>query len=430
MFDAPATALRDPFLVSPDDQVSDSKNIAVGVLGLNAPPRSDIFEYGARIKALYTSNAPYSLIRELEEGPGTLQPTVQGGQLTCWLDPDWTVFKGCLPFDQASTVLAANKELLDRFKSLYGVERYVGLDVPYSNSQTIFTLLRLSVAEIQLALRSGEHESAYRKWRDLMRFVKRRNRGTDTWVGKAIGLVAMGMTLPVLESLLMANPDTAKLHASELYELLRPEGIAAYDPNGIVRAEFALLRHSLENLPSDAWQQDRLGWLIHYLGQKNRILNRYASFAPEYAATLRLPWSEQRKQMVQLREKYVYPPDGDFVLDPIGSIFSVIYIDGELKAREMVHQMYVVDGRFRLATLLVRQINERVGDSGIDYFLAAAPPELRDPFFGRSMRWDPKERKIYFTDPDEKCTIDAWFRVPNLNRPPHLSPSTVNTNAC
>jgi len=234
----------------------------------------------------------------------------------------------------------------------------------------------------------------------------------------------------VLESLLMANPDTAKLHASELYELLRPEGIAAYDPNGIVRAEFALLRHSLENLPSDAWQQDRLGWLIHYLGQKNRILNRYASFAPEYAATLRLPWSEQRKQMVQLREKYVYPPDGDFVLDPIGSIFSVIYIDGELKAREMVHQMYVVDGRFRLATLLVRQINERVGDSGIDYFLAAAPPELRDPFFGRSMRWDPKERKIYFTDPDEKCTIDAWFRVPNLNRPPHLSPSTVNTNAC
>jgi hypothetical protein len=428
-FDAPPSALHDPFLVSPNDRIPDAENIATGLLGLTAPPKSDILVYGAKIKALYASNAPYAQITELAQGAGTLQPTIKAGQANCWLDPDWTQFEGCLPFQQAPEVLAANRELLERLNSLYGLKKYVALEI-YSFSDPFLTLLRLSVAEVQLALRRGEHEAAYRKWRDLLTFVKRRNRGTDTWVGKAIGLVAMGMTLPALESLLMANPNTARVHASELYELLRPEGVAAYDPDGIVRAEFAMLREALEYLPPNAWEQDRLHWLAFYFGQKNRILNRYASLAPKYAAALRLPWFESRKQMDLLRQDHLYPSDGEFLLDPFGSLFITNYMNGQLKAREMVRQMHIVDGRLRLATLLVRYINERIPDPQVPHFLASAGPELRNPFSGEPMRWDPKDRKIYFPDPEEKCIVDAWFRLPNLSQPARLGPSTVNTGAC
>jgi hypothetical protein len=411
------------------DQVPDSQNVAVGILGLTAPEGSDFVSYGARVKALYTTQAPWSQIQDMVRGPNTLRPSVESAQTICWLDPDMPSWKGCLPFDQAPQVLEKNKQLLERLQALHRLSAFSGFFNYYNEAYIV--LLRLSVAEMHLTLRERDYEAAYRKWRDQYRFARGNLRGPDVWVGKAIGLVAFGTTLPFLESLLLASPEIARTHAPELLELLHPEGMEAFNPEGIARAEYWLLSDSLESLPDETpLGTERLHWLAYHLGQRNRILNRYSVFAPKYAAALRLPWAEMQIESDRLREIYVYPSAGDFLIDPFGSLYLATFIDSQLGIREMPRQMHVTDGKLRLATLAVRIMNEGITDADIPRFLASAGPRLRDPFTGAPMRWDAKDRKIYFPDPSDKCIVGAFFRLPALDKPKRDLSATVNTSAC
>ena len=413
------------------DRIPDDRNAAVGVLGLTAPSGADFMAYGAKVKALYVANAPHDQIVKLLQGPRTLQPTVESGQVTCWLDPDWPLaLEGCLPFGKAAEVLEANRELLARLRRTYALGAYARTDAYFN--QAYLTLIKLSIADMQLDLRQGAHETAYRKWREQFGFVRASVGSTDNWLGRAVGLVAMGMTLPVLENLVHADPGIAKRHAAELYELVRPDGIAAFSPEGIVRGEYALLAHILSHLKEEkkSSPDHRLHWLVERLGQKNRILNRYAGFAPEYVRAMLLPYKNLQGEYDRLREKYHEPEAWDLAIDPIGSVFSAVHIDSQLKIRAMVQQMHYLDGRLRLTTLALRQMNENVRDAEMTRFLADAGPGLGDPFSGQPMQWDPKDRKIYMVDPDERCLVMAWFRLPASRGAPRPSPSPVSTNAC
>jgi len=430
LLDEPLSPQAAALLASADDSIPDTRNVAVGILGLSAPGNSDFIAHGTQIKALYASNAPRGQIQEMMRGPKSLRPTVDGEQVNCWVDPDWTSFKGCLPFEKAPAVLEENKELLARYKALYGLGQYAASDIYYNDA--FLLLVRLAIAEMHVDLRNGKHEAAYRKWRQQLHFVRGNLRGTDTWVGKASGLVAIGLTLPFLDNLLVADPHIVKSHATELFELVRPEGIAAFAPDGIARAEFRLLAKALEHppVPHPEYGTDRLHWLAYHLAQKNRILNRLAAFSSDYAVSLHLPWDNMEKDMTRLREKYASLSNRDFLLDPFGSLFLAEYVESQLRARQLVKQMHFVDRRLRLATLLVRLINENVRDANIPRFLASADPKFFDPLTGNPAQWDPKDRKIYFTDSEDKCIVDTWFRVRETGRVRKPSSSVVNMNAC
>ena len=411
------------------EQVPDAENAGVALLGLTAPSGADFMEHGSRVRVLYEANAPYDRILDELKGAKTLQPTAESEQARCWLDPDWPVLDKCPPFEKVVGAVRANRELLDRLRRAYSLKHYAGDE--WQLRSVYLTLIKLSVADMQWDLRQGAHEAAYRKWSEQFRFVRMTVQGTDTLVGRVVGLVAMGITLSVLESMLNADPDIATRHAAELLELVRPNGVAAFGPDGIVRGEYALLKRWLARLGQDApGADDRLHWLVERLGQKNRILNRYARFAPEYARAMQLPWKDLHGEYQRLREKHYEPQAWEFFLDPFGSVFFAEHVDSHLKMREFVRQMHYLDGKLRLATLALQQINAGVGDDGMVQFLAAAGPELRDPFSGQPMQWDPKDRKIYMTDPDERCLVMAWFRLaasPGAPRPPG---SAVSTNAC
>jgi hypothetical protein len=413
--DEPPDPDRDAFLMSSQDQVLDERNIAIGILGLTAPAGVDFVQYGSKVKTLYTNNASWAEVEEMVRGTKTLRPTVNSDQVTCWLDPRhpaFAGFKACLPFDEAPRVLKQNRELIDRYKALYRLEHYSNLSTFYN--QAFLVVLRLSMAEMHLDLQRRNPEAAYRKWRDQMTFVKTSLRGSDTWVGKAVGLVAFGMTFPFLENLLAADRNIAKKHATDLLELLQPGGIDAFNPDGIVRGEYALLKRALHFPPSEiaGWPRDRLHFLVFHLGQRNRILNRYHAFARDYVATLRLPWSQIEQEATRLRDKHVLSSGWDFVIDPFGSIFLAQYIEGQLRAREMLRQMHISDGKFRLATLLVRIINENVSDDDIPRLLSSAGRAFYDPFSGKPMRWHQKDRKLVLPDATDERFSYADLQVP------------------
>jgi hypothetical protein len=393
------------------DTAPDDHSVAAGIAGLSAPPGTDFMQYGVRVRAMARDGVADSQVRAMIEGPGTLQPTVAGKAIDCWGSPDWPVFEGCLPFDQMGKVLADNKELLQRFKALYALDGHTGFSGPYNAA--FLTAMRLAVVDIQNDLREGRVDDAYGKWRDLFRFVRNNLRATDTWAGRTLGLVALGLTFPALDSMLFHHPELAKAHGAELLELLKPEGVTGFGPDGIVRGEFRTLADAL-NHPRDggqAWAHGKLEWLAFHLGQKNRILNRYAEFAKEYAYMLRLPLPEMGKEAVLLETKFAQASDWEMVIDPFGSLFLNRFIGSELQAKELVRQMLIYDGRLRLATLLVELINQNVKDADIPKFLTAAGPRFADPFAGKPALWDAKGRNIYFPDPRDKCENAGQFRV-------------------
>lgn len=401
------------------DQVPDEVNIAVAILGLTAPPGEDFVRYGSKVKALNERNAPRGEVEQLLQGAKALLPTVEAEQVNCWLEPDSPHRDGCLPFKEAPKVLQQNRELLERYKRLYRMDRYVNLDFSYN--QAFLVVLRLAVADMQLDLRQRKYEAAYRKWREQMLLVRGNLRGPDTWVGKAVGLVALGMTLPFVEDLLLARPHIADQHPEELLQALWPEGMAAFNPEGIMRAEYSLLQKALEFPPHEI-----AGRPIH----ENRVLNRYHAFAGDYAAALHLPWDQLVAEIEAIRGRHVLASKWDLAVDPFGSLFVARFMENELAAGEMVRQMHLMDGRLRLAALLVRIINDRVGDAQMPAYLASAGKEFFDPFTQAPMRWDPSDRKIYFPDPEQPCAVAAYMRIPDLRRTRKASSPTVDTKAC
>lgn len=428
--DVPRAPLVETFLVSSREPVADNQNIAIGLLGLSAPTGSDFMQYGIKVKALYASDAPWERVQEMIRGAGTLQPTVESKQVDCWLDPDAEPWSGCLPFDQAPSVLAQNRELLDRYKTLYRFDEYTGWGL--SNGNAYLVVQRLSIAEMHIDLRQRKYEEAYQKWRQQFLFLRRVLRGPDNWVGKAVGLVAIGMTLPFLERLLIASPEIAKRHSAELLKILRAEGIAEFNLKGVVRIEFSSFNQYLATPLGEgsAWGDAPFYWLAYQTGQRNRILNRYAAFSQEFINALGLPWHEADKEFDHLRAKYIYSSNRDYLIDPFGSILIDRIIDGQILARGLVQQMHSIVGRLRLSTLLVRLIDENVGDAGVDRFLAASGAELNDPFSGSPMRWDPKDRKIFFSDPTDRCSVRFYIRVPNQHQPEKGLQQQVSLKAC
>src|SRR5258706_2851726 len=119
---------RAKMMLEYDPRIPDERNVAVGILGLTAPRGADFIKRGMEIKTAYGRSIAYPQIQNMVHGADALEPTVKGGQLNCWLDPDWPPFPDCLPWKEAPKVLQDNQELLRRYKALYSLDGYAASD--------------------------------------------------------------------------------------------------------------------------------------------------------------------------------------------------------------------------------------------------------------------------------------------------------------
>lgn len=401
---------RDAFL-RPGSGVPDAENLAVGIAGLGAPSGTDFMAFGAEVKKLYEARAAWPDIQRKIHGPGELKLSVESAQILCWVDPEWggwTGFKECLSFDEAPKILADNRELLERYKTLYGLDRNAGFGFL---DRDLIALTKLAVAETRLDMRRGRHEAAYAKWSEHFRFTRNYLHGQGTWVSRAVGMVDLGLALAVIEDLLVTRPSLARIHSAELLEVLRPEGVGLIDPEGTARAEYMELERFFETPYTEIEEfPDTLGWLAWKLGQRNHTLNRYLAYSIDYTEVLRRPWTELPGALSSLHDRSMSPGWRD-VIDPFGYALLRISTDWQRKPPEMLRQAYILDGKLRLATLVVRIARDRIKDEDIPAFLEKAVPELVDPFSNQSMRWDEKNGRLYFVNSDDGCGITP-FRVP------------------
>jgi len=428
LFDEKPDPQRAAFVFPPEEPLPDDKNIAVGILGLGAPRGTDFLEFGAHVKELYDRRAPGAEIQRELHGTNELRLSATHDEIRCWIDPENYKQKDCLPFDKAPDVLKQNRELLERYKRIQKLP---------ANANTRFfqsillDLTNLSVAEMRLDMHAGNYEAAYAKWSDQFRFVRTYLRGRDTWVGKMIGLVIAGSSLPVLEDLLVKKPQLARAYADELLEVLRPGGIEAFNLSSSMRADYleidAFLRGSFPE--SDPFL-DTIDRLAQKLVQKERFGNRYARYSQDYIRALHRPWPESVEELQRLRGEYVESFGWKDLVDPFGWILFARHVRWQLKSTSTLHQMNIVDGRLRLATLVVQMLNSGVRDRDISAFLERADSRLKDPFTGKPMIWDSEHGRIYFVSADYKCLIN-YIRVPVLDpRSGRLPPKVTDGRIC
>jgi len=413
LLDEKLDPLLQAFIHSPSDRIEDKDNIAVGLLGLNAPQGADFLKYGAEIKALYDRGASSNQIQSKLHAPNGLRLSVTSDQISCWIDPvGYPVRKECLPFEEVAVVLERNRELLDRYKALYQLPHEV--NVGY-NGLTFLDISKLAIAEMRYEIGRKNYETAYIKWRDQFQFLRTYLRGQDTWRGKAVGLVVLGMNIPVIEGILLTNPDIGKTYFNELVKLLRPGGIEWFNPNGLMRAEYLIVDNLLEQRPPLANQNLKdLDWLASKLGQRNRIRNLYVRYAQEYSAALRLPWRYVPDELKRVGERYGYVFDWSHIIDPVGSSFLLEHIQWQLENPEIFREVHVLDGKLRLATLLVRVINEGIQDVQMSKFLESVGPQFGEPFSAGPMKWNPDKRQIYFPDSNNKCG-NSSIQIPEID---------------
>ncbi|MDH5355928.1 MAG: hypothetical protein OEY09_15910, partial [Gammaproteobacteria bacterium] len=400
---------REAFLVSPIDQIPDRQNIAIGILGLTAPKDSDFMEYGSEIASLYKS-ASFSQVQEKMYGSGTIQPTVDPSRVFCWLYQR-RENNDCLPQEQVPKILLDNTELLHRFRSLHRLNQYSNL-YQYHNVHLI-DILRLSIVDIHLHLQRGEFEVAFTKWRDQLLFSKNLLAGTDGLIGKTVARLTFVFTLPHLENILAADPELANKYKEELAYLLEIDGVEAFNLDGIQRAEYSILKQALEYPPEG--KEDKLSWLVFHLGQKQRILNRYYEFSKDYTKALRLPWSQIEEEVTRLREKHLYPSPWDILIDPFGTVLlSEYFLEARIESLtgELIN-LHAIDGKLRLASLLVLITNADIEDDEIPAFIEAAGPAYYNPLLKAPMKWNPDKRIIIFPYLNNPCEVKESFRIPD-----------------
>jgi hypothetical protein len=428
LFDEKPDPQRVAFVSPPEDPLPDNQNIAVGILGLGAPRGTDFLKFGVHMKDLYDRRVPSVEIQKELHGPDELRLSATHEEINCWMDPENYKPKGCLQFDRAPEVLKQNRELLERYKLVQKLP--ANFNTKFWQS-ILIDMTYLSVAEMRLDMQAGNYEAAYAKWRDQFRFVRTYLRGGDTWVGKMIGLVIAGLSLPALEDLLVKKPQLARAHANELLEVLRPGGIESFNLASSMRADYLQLDAFLRGpVPESDPYLDTTDRFAQKLAQQERFGNRYSRYSQDYIRALHKPWPELVEELKRLRGEYVESVGWKDVVDPFGWIFFVRHVHWHLKPATALHQMYIVDGKLRLATLVVQMLNSGVRDNNISAFLERADPRLKDPFTGKPMTWDSERGRIYFPSADEKCWIN-YLRVPvSDTRSGRLPPKVTDATIC
>ncbi|MCH9672190.1 MAG: hypothetical protein K0U93_12145 [Gammaproteobacteria bacterium] len=278
-WDERPAAGREHFLsLSPFDVVAE-QNLAIGILGLTAPPDVDVMMFGMKVAEASRLSAWSD--SSLMESPGSLQPTVSARNIQCWLAPDVYQHDECLPFESAPEVIRSNAELIRRFREANLLDDY--MHIGFLHNPAYLVVARLATADLLVHLRAGEYDVAYPKWRDQLRAARTMLRGPDDWIGKAYASITLAFTLQLLEEFLIAQPSIAKEHFAELSELLHPGGTADFNPEGLVRVGYANFLLGLQQPPPNPQStRDWIHWLAVQFGQPERIRNRYYAFSREY----------------------------------------------------------------------------------------------------------------------------------------------------
>ena len=177
---------RDEFYANSQSNIPDNQNIAIALAGLNAPAGADMIKHGRFVVDTLHKTQSDVDAKKIIAAVGQLGFVGTSDELECWMpDTEPYINEKCASVERVKILLAENKMLLTRYKSLYNMPSWQGVS---GNGQYVININRLISAEIMLDLANGDADSAYTNWRDNHVFISRVLKQEGTMIERAIFL--------------------------------------------------------------------------------------------------------------------------------------------------------------------------------------------------------------------------------------------------
>ena len=379
---------REAFYAKTQANIPDNQNIAIALAGLNAPTGIDIIKHGRFVVDTLQKTPADVDAKKIIAAAGKLDFVGTSDELECWI-PSTEPYtdEKCANTERVKTLLAENKELLVRYKSLYSMPIFHGMN---GNGQYVINLNKLISAEIMLDLQRGDANSAYTKWRDNHLFISHVLKQDGTMIDRAIFLVVDGINLTSLENILIKAQEIGITHSSELNKLLQANKLERYNLKGMLLAEYMLINNEL-----------------FIKGKENKamnvayIKNRLYRFQLDFLNRAQMTPSTFDKSRNEMIAKYEL--NGNIFsfdwLNPLQSVLASMLISGQSRGFHLVKSMHSKDALIKLLNLSVHIRQQKIPDSEIQIFLNNAGSEYNSPFTDKPMLWDATTKVIYYIEP-------------------------------
>jgi len=415
-------------LNGPPDKHPPAANLYFTALGMGADGGEDLNAEGQRIYALYQKKQGASEDREMlvnvYSATGVNEIGFVGDKkaLGCLLlrDEDAHHCIADLPRNrEAWTALVRdNRRAVDRYRSLWSSSRYYRPDDPAGVLTTnplfqhpfvrrlFFMTLALEVDRNELDAALKDIETDIVLWRGVL---AQRDLGL---IDKMVFLAWVRSDLEFISELLRTR-TLSETQIDTLASALQPNERAERSLAGVWDNELRFGHdYSAAQVPkslSGAWnaeadEDDRINQVLLYLLYRpNARVNTRYRFFQGLSALDDAPCGQVRANYQALRQAF-QPSLTDFLGDPL--LYEQDSPWNDTMAGYPV-RLCDLQGLERIVTLQVQIRRQRIADTGVAAFLAAAGPGLSDPYTGQPMRWNPQNHTLDFDmgDPTSRGTL-------------------------
>jgi hypothetical protein len=387
-------------LAKPCPKVNEPDNAWLAMLGIDAPKGTSPIAYGAK------------QMRDIEEAIKDGKST--GEVISVSLaNKSFLAFKGKLPpfYGKESKGFMAysmthpteveslwrdNVELLRRYEQLLSLTSFneplaYGFYSPFPHFVPTRSCQQLLFLRIATQAGQGDLIHALTRLHDDMAFWRIVAQDSRTLISKIISISALSNDLRFAAELGSSRP----LSPPELAlakEILHPfdrgeaslakafQGETLYSFYGMELTTWSTLKR---------WNPERL-FVKH-----NATINRIHSYYSDYARQAVLPpqqyAEEQKRHAARKADSFKIGMPG--LYNPAGETLALLAIPQFFGYIEKGHNM---EGLRRLALLKVLAHAEEVASERMPAFLGAHAAVLGDPYTSKPMKWDAKNRRIYF----------------------------------
>ena len=381
---------REAFYANSQSNIPDNKNIAIALAGISAPAGADMINHGRFVVDTLHKTQSDVDAKKIIAAAGKLDFVGTSDELECWIPgTEPYVDKKCASAERVKILLAENKVLLTRYRSMYSMPSWQGVS---GNGQYVINLNKLISAEIMLDLESGNSDGAYTKWRDNHVFISRVLKQDGTMIERAIFLVVDGINLASLENILFKSPEISITHFENLSRLLKANKLERYNLKGMLRADYTFLDNEM------FIKKNNKAMNVDY------IKNRLYRFQLDFLNRAQLPPSTFDKSRYEMNAKYEFGSNifkYDW-LNPQQSVLAYLIISGQSRGFHLVKSMHSKDALIKLLNLSIHIQQQKIQNENIQTFLNKAGSDYNNPFTNKPMQWDAKNKVIYCTEPSSE----------------------------
>lgn len=381
---------------------TDPRALNYALYGFNAPAGSDIWMQGRHRVAAFNALGG---MPEFEGEP--LRIPLNTGDLCSFGTPE------CLgtvtdELDGLPSLLAANAEMLDRYRSLRGISHFtevarIGYETPLPGFQQLLVAQRLVLRAAVLEYSRGDADKAFAMLAEELAFHRRILAGATNIITKMIALALIVEDVNAYAALSQVAeappPPPARLAAPERAV------VNAYQWEAISSLEaFADLdRATIVSLHQ--WSQAGRALFQVLPFKRTRTANTVVTDIMDAARASLLPVAEFAATGVE-------PSAAVTPFEAYINGAGAMMLHGMPNFGVYVWRIHDVDALIVLAQVAHHLRTRGVGAAAIDNELLALPRELRNPYDGRPPTWSDGMLRFAIPGPEGRRPVELVFNPP------------------